>query len=130
MTDDMARLGRMVDEAVGETGAPTNLAGRSRVAPAQRSAAMVAGDGVSTSYQAIEDVCWIYRSRNLAESCRGWREARRRVTCQGPLGKEWISHREKPPVRLTRGGVEMKLADGIRTLSWEQMQSQVRAWRS
>jgi hypothetical protein len=52
------------------------------------------------------------------------------VMRQGPLEREWISHRGRPPVHLTRGGVEVKMLEGVRTQSWERVQSQVRAHRS
>lgn len=132
MTDEMARLGRMVDEAVGEVGALAHPWRGLRTAPLKSNAVVVVGGGASASYQAVEDVCWLYRGRDLAENLRGrgWCEARRRVTRQGPLSEEWISHRGKPPVRLTRGGVEVKLEDGVRTVSWEKMQSQIRARRT
>jgi hypothetical protein len=80
----------------------------------------------------VEDVCWIYRNRYLAENLRrfGWRKARRKVMSQGPLEAEWVSHRGRLPVRLTRRGVEVKLPDGVETLNWKRMQSQVRARRS
>ena len=88
--------------------------------------------GGGALYQAVEDMCWVYQNRGLAESLRryGWREARRKVMRQGPLDREWRSHRGKPPVRLARTGVEVKLPDGVQTLSWKRMQSQVRARRS
>ena len=133
MTEEMARLGRMVDEAVGEAGALPNPTGGLWAAPVCRDAgAGVVRGGTRTSYQAVEDACWIYQNRNLAEYLRrrGWREARRRVTRQGPLSKEWISHCGRPPVRLTRRGVEVKLEDGVHTISWEKMAGQVRARRS
>lgn len=132
MTDEMARLGRMVDEAVGEADRLRYPAGGLRMVPAQRYAGMMVGGGVRASYQAVEDICWVYQDRDLAENLRrcGWREVRRRVMRQGPLSKEWVSHRGGPPVRLTRKGVEVKLEDGVRTVSWEKMQSQVRARRS
>lgn len=134
MTEEMARLGRMVDEAVGEVGTSPNLAYGLRVAPAQQYAGAVVGGGIGASYQAVEDACWIHQDRGLAETLRrpcSWREARRRVMRQGPLSKEWISRRGRPPVRLTRKGIEVKLEDGVRsTISWEKMQDQVRARRS
>ena len=82
--------------------------------------------------QAVEDVCWIYQSRDLAENLLryGWREARRRVMRQGPLEMKWSSHRGGNPLRLTRSGVEVKVLDGIETLNWKRMQSQIRARRS
>lgn len=84
------------------------------------------------AYYAIEDICWIYQDRDLAENLRryGWREARRRVMSQGPPSKEWISHRGRPPVRLTRKGVEVKLEDGVQTFGWQRMESQIQARRS
>ena len=132
--DKMARLGRMVDEALSETGELPELAnapgGFSRTGSAECYVPQVLGGG--TLHQAVEDICWIYRSRDLAENLRryGWREARREVMRHGPLDKEWRSHRGKPPVRLTRAGVEIKLSDGVQVLSWKRMQSQVRARRS
>ena len=134
MSDQMARLGRMVDEALSEadpmTDAANTTAGSPRTAPTGRYARTVIGGG--TSYQAVEDICWIYQDRALAENLRryGWRQARRNVMRQGPLSKEWTSHRGRSPVRLTRKGVEVKLADGIQTLSWQRIQSQVGARRS
>jgi hypothetical protein len=134
MDDQMERLGRMVDEALLETGAEPQMtdapASASGTATAERYAPRVLGSG--TLHQAIEDICWIYQSRDLAENLRryGWRKARRKVMRQGPLGREWISHRGRPPVRLTRGGVEVKLPGGAQAQSWERMQSQVRARRS
>ena len=132
MTDEMARLGRMVDEAVGEVGALAHPSRGLRTAPSKSNAVVVVGGGANASYQAVEDVCWLYRDGDLAENLRrrGWREARRRVARQGPLSEEWISHRGKPPVRPTRRGVEVKLEDGVRTASWEKMQSQIRARRT
>jgi hypothetical protein len=130
MSDQMDRLGRMVDEALSEASANPKTASVSTTASVERYAPRVLGGG--TLHQAVEDICWIYQSRDLAESLRryGWRKARREVMRQGPLGREWISHRGNPPVRLTRGGVEVKLPEGIQRQSWERMQSQVRARRS
>ncbi|MGB3684130.1 MAG: hypothetical protein WA990_16755 [Rubrobacteraceae bacterium] len=134
MSDQMSRLGRMVDEALSEADAPPEAAnttvGFPKTDPAGRYARRAIGGG--TSHQAIEDICWIYQDRSLAENLRryGWRQARRNVMRQGPLSKEWMSHRGRPPVRLTRKGVEVKLADGIETLSWQRIQSQVGSRRS
>ena len=88
--------------------------------------------GGGTLHQAVEDICWIYLDRDLAENLRRhtWRKARREVIRQGPLERKWISHRGRPPVHLTRGGVEVKLPGGVQTQSWERVQSQVRARRS
>lgn len=133
-TDMTARLGRMVDEALSETGELPELANApgsfSRTGPAERYVPQVLGGG--TLHQAVEDICWIYRSRDLAENLRryGWREARRRVMRQGQLHKEWSSHRGKAPVRLARSGVEVKLPNGVQRSSWKRMQSQIRARRS
>ena len=101
-----------------------------RTAPKGRYARKVIGGGIF--YQAVEDICWIYQDRSLAENLRryGWRRARRNVMRQGPLSKEWTSHRGRPPVRLTRKGVEVKLEGGIQTLSWQRIQSQVSSRRS
>ncbi len=48
----------------------------------------------------MEDICWIYQQRDLADNLRryGWRETRR-VMRQGTLSQEWMSHRGRPPVR-------------------------------
>jgi hypothetical protein len=102
----------------------------SRTASVARSAPRVLGGGFL--HQAVEDICWIYQGRDLAENLRryGWREARRKVMRQGPPNKEWISHRGKPPVRLARSGIEVKLPGGVQTVSWKRMQSQIRARRS
>jgi hypothetical protein len=134
MSDHMERLGRMVDEAFSPAGGTSELANAptraSRTPSAERYGQRVLGGGAL--HQAVEDVCWIYRDRDLAENLRrfGWREARRRVMSQGPLEAEWVSHRGRPQVRLTRGGVEVKLPNGVETLNWKRMQSQVRARRS
>ena len=83
------------------------------------------------AHYAIEDICWLYMDRDLADHLRrlSWREARRRVLRQGPLDKEWVSHRHHPPVRLTRRGVEVRLGDGVWLFGWERMQAQIRARR-
>ena len=138
MSDSLEKLGRMVDEAFSEADAMPDVAKAPASArastpgissPTERPATVIGG---GNSYQAVEDICWIYRDRSLAENLRryGWRQARRNVMRQGPLSKEWASHRGRPPVRLTRKGVEVKLADGIQTLSWQRIQSQVSARRS
>jgi hypothetical protein len=133
MNDEMARLGRMIDEALSgsdtESETVNEPASIPRTASLERFAPRVLG---GPHHQAVEDVCWIYRNRYLAENLRrfGWREARRRVLSQGALEAEWVSHRGRPPVRLTRGGVEVKLPSGVETLNWKRMQSQVRARRS
>jgi hypothetical protein len=134
MNDEMARLGRMIDEAL--SGAYTKSetandpASIPRTTRLEQLAPRVLGGG--PHHQAVEDVCWIYRNRYLAENLRrfGWRKARRKVMSQGPLEAEWVSHRGRLPVRLTRRGVEVKLPDGVETLNWKRMQSQVRARRS
>ena len=138
MSDQMAKLGRMVDEALSEAdtipdaaNAPASTADSTpRTSPTGRYARPVIGGG--SSYQAVEDICWIYQDWSLSENLRryGWRQARRNVMHQGPLSKEWTSHRGRPPVRLTRKGVEVKLADGVQALSWKRIQSQVSARRS
>jgi hypothetical protein len=91
-----------------------------------------AAAGPRTDYYAVEDACWIYQDRDLAQNLRryGRREARRRIMSQGPLSKEWISHHGRPPVRLTRRGLEVKLENGVRLLDWQRMQSHIRARRS
>lgn len=133
MRDQMERLGRMVDEAFSQAGTEQELANalasESGTSSAERYAPRVLGGG--TLNQAVEDICWIYRSRNLTENLRrhAWRKARRKVMRQGPLEREWISHRGRPPVRLTHGGVEVKLPEDVRMQSWDRMQSQVRARR-
>jgi hypothetical protein len=134
MSDHMERLGRMVDEAISQAGGTSELANAptrdSRTPSGERRGQGVHGGG--PLHQAVEDICWIYQGRYLAENLRryGWREARRRVMRQGPLDREWRSHRGRPPVRLTRKGVEVKLADGVEALDWKRMQGQIRARRS
>ena len=88
--------------------------------------------GPRTDYYAVEDACWIYQDLDLAQNLRryGWREARRRIMSQSPPSKEWVSHRGRPPVRLTRRGLEVKLENGVRLLDWQRMQSHIRARRS
>jgi hypothetical protein len=88
--------------------------------------------GPRTDYYAVEDACWIYQDLDLAQNLRryGWREARRRITSQSSPSKEWVSHRGRPPVRLTRRGLEVKLENGVRLLDWQRMQSHIRARRS
>lgn len=137
MSDSLERLGRMVDEAFSETDAMPGAAkapasartSTPRTDYTERSATVLGG---GISYQAIEDICWIYQNRDLTENlCRySWRQARRNVLRQGSLSKEWTSHRGRHPVRLTRKGVEVKLADGVQTLSWKRIQNQVGARRS
>lgn len=132
MSDQMERLGHMVDEALSEAGplpAPASTPRTTSIEGYERTAT---GRVARVSYYAIEDICWIYQDRGLAENLRryGWRQARRNVIRQGPLSKEWTSHRGRPPVRLTRKGVEVKLADGVQTLSWQRIKSQVGARRS
>jgi hypothetical protein len=134
MNDEMARLGRMIDETLSGPDTKSETANEPasipRTTSLERFAPRVLGGG--PHHQAVEDVCWIYRNRCLAENLRrfGWREARRKVMSQGPLETEWVSHLGRPPVRLTRGGVEVKLQDGVEALNWKRMQSQVRARRS
>jgi hypothetical protein len=95
MNDEMASLGRMVDEVLsGVDTAPdmtTTPADGSCAAPAEGHSTRVLGGGAL--HQAVEDVCWIYRNRYLAENLRrfGWRKARRKVMSQGPLEAEWVS---------------------------------------
>lgn len=128
MNDEMANLRQMVDEAFSGSAAKADAPRAFATTPAAR----YAGTGPKPAYQAVEDVCWVYQDRNLAENLRrhGWREARRRVMRQGKLSREWISHRGRPPVRLTRRGVEVKLEGKVQLVEWSRMQEQVRARRS
>jgi hypothetical protein len=128
----MARLGRMVDEALSEAGPLPATSGTPRTTSTEGYEGTATGRGARISYYAVEDICWIYQDRSMAENLRryGWRQARRNVMRQGPLSKEWTSHGGRPPVRLTRKGVEVKLADGIQTFSWQRIQNQVSARRS
>ncbi len=76
MTDQMARLGRMVDEALSEAGAMPAAAKAELKAPASAPRRSSAGPyaprviGGGLSYQAVEDICWIYQERDLAENLR------------------------------------------------------------
>ncbi len=132
MSDQVEGLGRMVDEVLAETDARLAPASTPRTISTEGYEGTATGGGARICYYAVEDICWIYQDRSLAENLRryGWRQARRNVIRQGPLSKEWTSHRGRSPVRLTRKGVEVKLAGGIQTLSWKRIQSQVSARRS
>ena len=91
----------MVDEALSQAGTEQKLANAQAGEPgpssAERYAPRMLGGG--TLHQAVEDICWIYRSGDLAENLRmhAWRKARRKVMRQGPLERVWISHRGGPP---------------------------------
>ena len=69
MSDQLEKLGRMVDEALLDAGvrpeAANPPASASRQTSAEHYAPQVLGGG--TLHQAVEDICWIYQSRDLAE---------------------------------------------------------------
>jgi hypothetical protein len=82
-------------------------------------------------YNAVSDAIWIYQDRELEQNLRrfGWRQARRRVLAQGALSREWIN-RGRGDFRLTRGGLEMRFASGVRTLDWKELKDMIEARRS
>ena len=82
-------------------------------------------------YDAVSDACWIYQYRRLEENLRrlGWSQARRRVLAQGALCREWMN-RGRGDVRLTRGGLEMRFASGVRTMDWKELKGMIEARRS
>lgn len=82
-------------------------------------------------YRAASDACRIYWYRRLEESLRrlGWRRARRRVLAQGALSREWVN-RGRGDLRLMRGGLQMRFADGVRTMGWKELKGTIEASRS
>jgi hypothetical protein len=82
-------------------------------------------------YNAVSDACWIYQDRALEQNLRrfGWRQARRRVLEQGALSREWMN-RGRGDLRLTRGGLEIRFASGIRTIDWKELKDMIEARRS
>jgi hypothetical protein len=82
-------------------------------------------------YDAVSDACWIYQYRRLEESLRrfGWRQARRRVLAQGALSGEWMN-RGHGDLRLTRGGLQVRFAGGVRTMGWKELKGMIEARRS
>jgi hypothetical protein len=70
MSDQMDRLGHMVDEALAQAGTEQELANAPASAPENESRTS-SGElytprmlGGGTLHQAIEDICWIYRDRH------------------------------------------------------------------
>ena len=82
-------------------------------------------------YNAVSDACWIYQYRRLEESLRrlGWWQARRRVLAHGSLSREW-TNRGHGDLRLTRGGLQMRFTDGVRTMDWKDLKGMIEARRS
>jgi hypothetical protein len=82
-------------------------------------------------YNAVSDACWIYQRRDLEQNLRrfGWRQARRRVLAHGRLSREWMN-RGRGELRLTRGGLQMRFASGVRTIDWKELKDMIEARRS
>jgi hypothetical protein len=82
-------------------------------------------------YNAVSDALWIYQDREVEQNLRrfGWRQARRRVLEHGPLSREWIN-RGRGELRLTRGGLQMRFASGVRTIGWKELKDRIEARRS
>ena len=82
-------------------------------------------------YNAVSDALWIYQDREVEQNLRrfGWRQARRRVLAQGALSREWIN-RGRGELRLTRGGLQMRFASGVRTIGWKELKDMIEARRS
>jgi hypothetical protein len=82
-------------------------------------------------YNAVSDACWIYQDRDLERNLRrfGWRQARRRVLAQRALNREWMN-RGRGDLRLTRGGLQMRFASGVRTIDWRELKDMIEARRS
>jgi hypothetical protein len=82
-------------------------------------------------YNAVSDACWIYQHRDLEQNLRrfGWRQARRRVLAQGALSREWMN-RGRGDLRLTRSGLQMRFASGVRTMGWKELKGMIEARRS
>jgi hypothetical protein len=82
-------------------------------------------------YNAVSDALWIYQDREVEQNLRrfGWRQARRRVLEHGPLSREWIN-RGRGELRLTRGGLQMRFARGVRTIGWKELKDRIEARRS
>jgi hypothetical protein len=82
-------------------------------------------------YNAVSDALWIYQDREVEQNLRrfGWRQARRRVLEHGPLSREWIN-RGRGELRLTRGGLQMRFANGVRTIGWKELKDMIEARRS
>jgi hypothetical protein len=82
-------------------------------------------------YNAVSDACWIYQYRRLEENLRrlGWRQARMGVLAHGALSREW-TNRGHGDLRLTRGGLQMRFAGGVRTMGWKDLKGMIEARRS
>lgn len=88
------------------------------------------GIGPRELHKAVRDACHAYRYRDLERNLRafGWRKARREVLRRGALRGEWVG-RGWSEVRLSRGGLEVRLAGETRSLSWRELQEYVEAQR-
>jgi hypothetical protein len=88
------------------------------------------GFGAHALNKAVWDACYVYQYRDLEQNLRksGWRKARRRVLGHGALSGEWVG-RGRSEVRLTRRGLEVRLAGETRRLSWQDLHDFVRAQR-
>jgi hypothetical protein len=82
-------------------------------------------------YNAVSDALWIYQDREVEQNLRrfGWRQARRRVLAKGALSREWMN-RGRGELRLTRGGLQMRFASGVRTIGWQELKDMIEARRS
>lgn len=81
-------------------------------------------------YNAVSDACWIYGYRDLEQNLHrfGWRRARRRTLALGALSREWVN-RGRGDLRLTRGGLQMRFARGVRTMGWDELKEMIEARR-
>jgi hypothetical protein len=82
-------------------------------------------------YNAVSDSLWIYQDREVEQNLRrfDWRQARRRVLAQGALSREWMN-RGRGDLRLTRRGLQMRFASGVRTMGWKELKDMIGARRS
>jgi hypothetical protein len=82
-------------------------------------------------YNAVSDALWLYQDREVEPNLRrfGWRQARRRVLAQGALSREW-RNRGRGELRLTRRGLQMRFASGVRTIGWNELKDMIDARRS
>lgn len=81
------------------------------------------GLGAHALNKAVQDAYHVYHYRDLEQNLRkfAWRKARREVLRHGALSGEWIG-RGRSEVRLTRAGLEVRLAGQTQRLSWPDLQ--------
>ena len=81
----------------------------------------------------VADACYLFQDARFEDALRrdvGWREARRLIRARDPFGGLWTARSSGRAMRLARRGVEARLAHGVETRGWKDLQDRLQQRRN